>query len=164
MGGYHAALKLSCIEMQIDIHDRCNSAPHLCFGHLLCISQNASSIATGGQGEGRVPLLTAKKKKSQKLGKRGENLEKEGKNQEEKAKIGKVLSLCPSWQIGLAMLLQNAPESRPVSKPIDSVARILCYWVKSPGWRSPIQVDNGISAKGQFLRYGTKLQWHMPIL
>ena len=30
--------------------------------------------------------------------------EKSGKNREEKTKIGKVLSLCPSWQIGLATL------------------------------------------------------------
>ena len=43
----------------------------------------------------------------QKLGKEveiGKNLEKRGKS-EEKAKNGKVLSLCPSWQIGLAMPL-----------------------------------------------------------
>ena len=46
-------------------------------------------------------------------GKEGQNQEKSliyrilggGENQEEKAKIGKVLSLCPSWQIGLATLL-----------------------------------------------------------
>ena len=34
-----------------------------------------------------------------------EKLEKERKNCEEKAKIRKVLLLCSSWQIGLAMLL-----------------------------------------------------------
>ena len=56
-----------------------------------------------GKG-GRVPPLTAKK--LSKSGKRGKNWEKESKNhekikkktenREEKAKIGKVLSLCPS--------------------------------------------------------------------
>ena len=59
----------------------------------------------GGKG-GRVPPLTVKI--CQKSGKRGENQEKirkKRKNRKEKAKIGKFLSLCPSWQIGLAMLL-----------------------------------------------------------
>ena len=37
--------------------------------------------------------------------KEGENQEKEGKNREKGGKIGKVLSLCPSWQIRLATLL-----------------------------------------------------------
>ena len=49
-----------------------------------------------------------KREKNQEKIRGGGNREKEGKkrkNQEEKAKIGKVLSLCPSWQIGLAMLL-----------------------------------------------------------
>ena len=50
---------------------------------------------------------------------RGENQENERKNWEkikkkrknrEKAKIGKVLSLCPSWQIGLATLLAKAHQ------------------------------------------------------
>ena len=50
----------------------------------------------GGKG-GRVPPLTAK------------NLPKRN-NREEKAKIGKVLSLCPSWQIRLAMLLYKSQQ------------------------------------------------------
>ena len=45
-------------------------------------------------------------KNCKKWGKRGEKSGKQRKNQEEKAKIGKVLSLCPSWQIGLATLLR----------------------------------------------------------
>ena len=56
-----------------------------------------------GKG-GRVPPLTAKKivknqKRGEKLGKREENwekIEKKKKNREDKAKIGKVLSLCLS--------------------------------------------------------------------
>ena len=61
----------------------------------------------GGVKGGRVPTLTSKNCQK-KLGKRGKNQEKEGKkeeNGEEKAKIRKVLSLCPSWQRGLTMLL-----------------------------------------------------------
>ena len=71
----------------------------------------------GGKGAECHPW---QQKNCQKLGKRGENREKRGqirkkkrknrgkkrKNWEEKAKIGKVLSLCPSWQIGLATLLE----------------------------------------------------------
>ena len=54
----------------------------------------------------RVPPLAAKFAKNW-----GKNQEKQGKirktrkNWEEKAKIEKALSLCPSWQIGLATLL-----------------------------------------------------------
>ena len=65
----------------------------------------------GGKG-GRVPPLTAKHlpksgKKRGKSWKSGKNQEKWGKrkNREETTKIGKFLSLCPSWQIGLATLL-----------------------------------------------------------
>ena len=56
----------------------------------------------GGKG-GRVPPW--QRKICQKLGKNQEKPGKKKKNREEKAKIGKVLSLCPSWQIGLATLL-----------------------------------------------------------
>ena len=42
--------------------------------------------------------------KEEKLGKE-EKIGKKRKNREEKAKIGKVLSLCPSWQRGLTMPL-----------------------------------------------------------
>ena len=56
---------------------------------------------------GRVPRLTAKNlpKNWEKEGKKSGKIGKKRKNREEKAKIGKVLSLCPSWQTGLAMLL-----------------------------------------------------------
>ena len=59
-------------------------------------------------GQGGQSATPDSKKNCQKSGKKGKNQEKLGKkrkNREEKAKIGKVLSLCPSWQIGLAMLL-----------------------------------------------------------
>ena len=58
----------------------------------------------GGQG-GKIA------KNSEKWGKIAEKRKERGKtgkkrtNREEKAKIGKVLSLCPSWQKGLATLL-----------------------------------------------------------
>ena len=54
-------------------------------------------------GGGRVPPDGKKIAKNREGTKSG----KKRKNWEEKAKIGKVLSLCPSWQIRLAMLLQT---------------------------------------------------------
>ena len=54
-----------------------------------------SGVATGGSKGQSVPLDS---KQLPKIGKRG-------KNQDEKSNIEKVLSLCPSWQIGLATLL-----------------------------------------------------------
>ena len=56
---------------------------------------------------GRVPPLSAKniaKNRGKRGKKSGKNREMR-KNREERAKIGKVLSLCPSWQRGLATLL-----------------------------------------------------------
>ena len=62
-----------------------------------------SGVATRGSGGGRVTSLTAKNLPNAK------NQEKEGENQEKSQekgkKIRKVLSLCPSSQIGLATLL-----------------------------------------------------------
>ena len=61
----------------------------------------------------------------QKLGKRGRNQEKSGKkrkNWEERAKIGKALSLCLSWQIGLAMLLEKCSN-----RSYKSQAITLCH-------------------------------------
>ena len=43
-------------------------------------------------------------------GKEGENQEKNGKKSGKGEKIGKVLSLCPFWQIGLATLLHDLCE------------------------------------------------------
>ena len=59
-----------------------------------------------GKG-GRVPHLDSEKfaNNREKEGKNQERSGKKRKNWEEKAKIGKVLSLCPSWQKGLAALL-----------------------------------------------------------
>ena len=61
----------------------------------------------GGVHGGTVPPLTAKN--CQKFGKKRKKIRKKSvkkrKNWEGKGKIGKVLSLCPSWQIGLATLL-----------------------------------------------------------
>ena len=56
---------------------------------------------------GRVPPLTMNNlpKIGKKKDKIRKNWGKKRKLQEEEAKIGKVLSLCPSWQIGLATLL-----------------------------------------------------------
>ena len=56
----------------------------------------------GGKG-GREPPLTAKK--LPKIGKNSGKIWKKRKIREEKPKIRKFLSLCPSWQIGLATLL-----------------------------------------------------------
>ena len=67
----------------------------------------------GGKG-GRVPPLTAKNLQNlEKSGKIRKNLKKIGKrkNRKETAKIRKFLSLCPSWQIGLATLL--VPPKKP---------------------------------------------------
>ena len=59
-------------------------------------------------------------KEEKKSGKReekfGKNREKE-ENREERAKIGKVLSLCPSWQIGLAMLLVRPSTQKHLHTP-----------------------------------------------
>ena len=68
-----------------------------------------SSVARG-QGRGKSVPLKAKtllkiRKKRENFGEKGENWEKrgkEGKNWEEKAKTGEVLSICSSWQRGLA--------------------------------------------------------------
>ena len=67
----------------------------------------SSGVATGGARGGRMPPLTAKKlpKIGKKRGKIRKNRKKKRKKLEEMANIRKVLSLCPSWQIGLAMLL-----------------------------------------------------------
>ena len=65
-----------------------------------------SGVATGGQGGQSATPDSEKFAKN--LEKEGNNQEKSGKkrkNREEKVKIGKVLSLCPSWQTGLATLL-----------------------------------------------------------
>ena len=60
----------------------------------------------GGMGAGCHPWQWKICQKSGKRGKKsGKNWGKKRKNREENAKIRKVLSLSPSWQIGLAMLL-----------------------------------------------------------
>ena len=59
----------------------------------------------GGGAHGGQSATPDSEKFAKNLEKEGKNQEKSGKkrkNREEKAKIGKVLSLCPSWQIGLA--------------------------------------------------------------
>ena len=65
---------------------------------------STSGVATGGS---RGQSAHQQRKICQKLGKRGKKSGK-GENLEEKAKIGKVLSLCPLWQIELAMLLWSS--------------------------------------------------------
>ena len=74
------------------------------------------------------PSLTAKKKNCQKSGKQGKNWEKEKKKWKEKATIRKVLSFCPSWQIGLATLLIGWPNM--VDWGTSRVTSLLtCYMV-----------------------------------
>ena len=60
----------------------------------------------GGQGGQSASLDSKQIAKNR--GKEGENQEKEGK----RGKIRKVLSLCPSWQIGLATPLDQRPIYR----------------------------------------------------
>ena len=82
------------------------------------------------QGGGRLLPLTAKnlpkieKKWGKKSGKFGEKIRKKwGKkrtNREEKAKIRKFLSLCPSWQIGLATLLRESDFSIAAARTVVS--------------------------------------------
>ena len=66
----------------------------------------------GGKG-GRVPPLTVKnlpkiRENWEKIRKEEEKSGGGKKNREEKAKIGKFLSLCPSWKKGLATLLSQS--------------------------------------------------------
>ena len=69
-----------------------------------------SGVATGvARGQSATP----DSKNLPKIGKKYGKIGKKRKNQEEKAKIGKFLSLCPSWQIGLAMLLTLPPYKQP---------------------------------------------------
>ena len=70
-----------------------------------------SSVASEGGMSASVtakilPIIGEKGAKFGKMRGNG-NIGKEGKNREEKAKIGKVLSLFPSWQRGLATPLAN---------------------------------------------------------
>ena len=62
----------------------------------------SNGIATGGQVGQSVPC----QRKFAKIGKRGRKSGKRGKNSGKRGKIGKVFSLCPSWQIWLATLLR----------------------------------------------------------
>ena len=92
---------LSC---KYDGETWCN--PVRCCMHLLNIHSGVASIGARGQS---APL-TAKKsskigKKREKIWKKREKIGEKRKNREEKVKIRKVLSFCPSWQIGLATLL-----------------------------------------------------------
>ena len=71
------------------------------------IGQNSGKIGekeeqSGRKGKNWVPPLTSKK-----LPKIGKTQGKKRNNREEKTKIVKFLSLCPSWQVGLATLLQK---------------------------------------------------------
>ena len=74
-----------------------------------CNSNIVSGVATGGGDGGQSATPDSEKiaKHWGKVGKNRENRQKKMKNRKEKAKIGKVLSLCPSWQIGLATLLNT---------------------------------------------------------
>ena len=67
-----------------------------------------SGVATGRGSQGKhsaknLPKIGKKREKIRKNGKKSENIGK-------KRKIGKFLSLCPSWQIRLATLLPISPR------------------------------------------------------
>ena len=62
-----------------------------------------SSFCSLSQNYQTWPLDSEKFAKNQ--GKEGENQDKTTKNQEKEWKLGRFFHFCPSWQIGLAMLL-----------------------------------------------------------
>ena len=101
------------------------------------------------RGQGGAEYHPWQRKTWQKSGKRGKNQEKEGKkrkNWEEKAKIEKpkVLSLCPSWQKGLATLLVY-----PLSWQSDNPPSFLLFrWLFWLSWTS-----------GQVLISNTEYNW-----
>ena len=94
-----------------------------------------SGVATGGsRGAECHPWQWNICKKS---AKRGGKSGKKRKNREEKAKIGKVLSLCPSWQIGLATLLRGHLGKR-VTKWLGRT-RVKSIYPEEPGQvKSPV--------------------------
>ena len=67
-----------------------------------------SDVSTGGGGKGQSATPDSENfaKNPEKRGKNQKKSGKRRKNWEEKAKIGKVLSLCPSWQLRLTLLLR----------------------------------------------------------
>ena len=100
----------------------------------LCSSQT-SGVATGVARGGRVPPLTAKnllkigkkRKKSGKIGKKsGKNRGKKEDKLGRKGKIGKFLSLCPSWQIGLATLLSQTSRRLTFNVLIVDTIKSVC--------------------------------------
>ena len=72
--------------------------------HILCNRFTQWRSQYRGKG-GRVPPWQEKKSKIRKKRKIGKKRGKIGEKLRTRGKIGKVLSLCPSWQIGLATLL-----------------------------------------------------------
>ena len=69
----------------------------------------------------------------QKSRKRGEKSGKKRKNQIEKAKIWKVLSLCPSWQTGLATLLYLSIQTIKLDKGSSAKISLL-------GWHLTLRI------------------------
>ena len=70
--------------------------------------RSISGVATGvARGAECHPWQRKICQKSEKRGKKSGKFGKKEENWEEKAKIREVLSLCPSWQIGLATLLRS---------------------------------------------------------
>ena len=77
-----------------------------CITHKSTVNVIYSGVATGG-GQGGHSATPDSKKFAKNQEKEGKS-EKMGKKEEKsgrKGKIGQVLSLCPSWQTGLATLL-----------------------------------------------------------
>ena len=78
-----------------------------------CFIPVVSGVANTGAWGQSTPFDSEKfaqsrekeRKNQEKEGKNREKSGKRGKIRKKKAKFGKVLSLCPSWHIGLAMLL-----------------------------------------------------------
>ena len=75
--------------------------------------EGISGVATGvARGQSATPGSEKNAKNREKSGKIQEKSGKRRKNREEKAKIGKFLSLCHSWQIELATLLEGMYQRR----------------------------------------------------
>ena len=104
-----------------------------------------SGIATGGsRGAECLPWqqkkMPKREKKREKIGDKTEKIGKKRKNQEEKVKFGNVLSLCPSWQIGLAMLLVTCDWKWNLTCSLKLATSLVNYlhWIQLYPFISPL--------------------------
>ena len=102
--------------------------------------------ASIGARGAECPLTVKKLSKNRK---KREQIRKKRKNREEKVKIRKVLSLCPSWQIGLARLLKCPPPH----------TIIWCRLVYCMGMYNELPFSRNRSQPSQALTM-TPRQWH----